>query len=210
VGRVIGSDGNVHYLFGAPNSQLDTNALFKTLNATATHPGLTAEKLKAAVRSKAHGYFYGGEISELQELTERGLVEVGAETLIAKTTEGIQGNAALRDLIAKRGYAQPNAPEFYARAPGRADAFGLTVVQFVDHSRLGELPAAPAITDIMSVWNQRDRAVSHWGGEMKAGVWPVVAAEFAVGGSAAVVNVENLSKATRLLDGLPSHRILSP
>lgn len=204
VGRVQLENGKVQNLLGAPNTRFDASAFFKALTATPTHPGLTEERLKAAIASKPNGYFYGDELNVAQEKLERAVFSAAAGLILQKTAEGIGGNAKQRDLIAQKGYDKPGSPDFYASTPGRADAFGLTVVQFVNQSTLDELPTEPAITDIMSVWNQKDRAVSHWGGEMRSGVWPVVAAEFAVAGASKIVNVDNLEKSTSFLHGLPS------
>jgi mono/diheme cytochrome c family protein len=205
VGRVIGPEGKVIPIVGAPNTQFDATNFFGTLKKTVDHPGYTVQNFQQTISAKPNGWFYGSPLLLAQEGLERKAFKTVGQKILDAVKTGVTNDYQKRDkYLAKIVYAKPKSPDYYLVTPGRADAFGLTILQYVDDTTVDELPPGPVNTDIMSVWRQSDRAVSHWGGEMAPGIYPVLAAEIAVAGGNDIINTENLPRVTSFLASLPA------
>src|SRR5439155_23979900 len=66
------------------------------------------------------------------------------------------------------------------------------------------LPPAPAMIDIMSVWNQAGRPAAQWDGSIQNALHRNLAAEFGVIGDPTHLNMPNANKTTALTQNLPS------
>lgn len=67
------------------------------------------------------------------------------------------------------------------------------------------MPENSSATDIMSVWRQADQKVTHWSGDMKAGIFASAAGSYAVtGGSIAAMDHPAVARSYAFIEALPA------
>src|SRR5439155_18726524 len=107
-------------------------------------------------------------------------------------------------------YQVPNAPNPGGHTPGYLDAIGAGITIIADPKVMtpgqlkAGLPPAPAMIDIMSVWNQAGRPAAQWDGSIQNALHRNLAAEFGVIGDPTHLNMPNANKTTALTQNLPS------
>ena len=210
-GRVQGSDGEVHTVIGAPNTQFSgfRNAVIRTV----MHPGYTAARFRAAVAAKPLGWLYNDPTMLGQEAIERAIFlgPGGAEQFLGSLrTRVLAGAQRFAATIGAYTYSAPNSPNPSRPTPGFLDALGAGLAIVVDPAVLtpaqlrAYLPPAPAEIDIMSVWRQADRPMAQWDGSIASPLHRNLAAEFGVIGDPTALNMENAVRTTRFTDALPA------
>jgi hypothetical protein len=215
-GRVIGPDGNVHNLVGAPSTQFDQfrSAVFQTVN----DPRYTAANFVSALNAKPLGWVYGDVTLLQQEALERAIFNAPATTTSPSGADQFLGqlkagaNFGAQRFAATLGaytYQAPNSPSLSAPTPGYLDAIGAGITIIVDPTQFTSdqlraiLPPAPAEIDIMSTWNQKSRPAAQWDGAIVSQVHRNLGAEFGVVGDPTHLNMDNADRTTRLTQALP-------
>jgi mono/diheme cytochrome c family protein len=215
-GRVLDGDGKTRYLLGAPSGTFVANAWRAKLTKTVNDPRFTAEAFLKALETKKAGWLYPPLYLRGQELVDTQVLRKKADALV----EGVKArvisrDAMLQDYIGKRTY-KGLSHLMNGGTPGQVEAFGTAVTGLVPEEIRampeGEakemalkrfLPPAPAIVDIMSVWNQKARDLAQWDGNIAAPLLRNLIAELGVIGDPASTNFENGVITTQFLDGLP-------
>jgi mono/diheme cytochrome c family protein len=184
VGRVVGADGTLVPLVGAPNTRM--NQFRSSIEATVTDPRYLQvfgeNALTVGFRDKV--------------LQQRRLLD---STLGAYTYN--------RARI-------PNAPDVNARTkPGFMDAVGLimpflTLPELLDPAQAAQIivavmPPSPAESDIMSVWRQGARPYAGWDGSTRDALYHNLGSQFGVSGDATKVDYAGAKLAVTLLEDLP-------
>jgi len=215
-GRVVGSDGSVKTLVGAPSTTFTQfrGALLRTVN----DPRYTAANFLAALNARPLGFVYGDPALAQQEALERAIFNAPATATSPSGADQFLGalkaasNAGAQRFAQTLGaftYQVPNAPDPSASTPGFLDAIGAGITIIVDPATLtadqlkAVLPPAPAEIDIMSTWNQRNRPAAQWDGAIISQIHRNLGAEFGVIGDPAHVNFDNAKRTTRLTQSLP-------
>src|SRR5260370_25457131 len=195
-GRVVGPDGTVQNLVGAPSTQFDQfrSAVFRTVN----DPRYTTANFLAALNARPLGFVYGDPTLVQQEALERAIFNAPATTTSPSGADQFLGglragaNAGAQRFIATLGsytYQVPNAPSLSAPTPGFLDAIGAGITIIVNPTNFTSdqlpaiLPPAPAEIDIMSTWNQKNRPAAQWDGAIVSQVHRNLGAEFGVVGN---------------------------
>ncbi len=212
-GRVQGSDGVVRTVPGAPNTQFDgfRNAVYATVN----DPGYTAAAFRAALNAKPLGWVYNNDPTQLvQEGLERAIFMApgGAEAMLTQLQEGSNfGAARFEATLGSYTYGlTPNAPNPAGPTPGYLDAIGAGISLVIDPTQMtpaqvaAAVPPAPAMIDIMSVWNQNARPTAQWDGSIQDHLHRNLAAEFGVIGNPANISMSNADVTTPFTDAMPS------
>jgi hypothetical protein len=210
-GKVVGPNGNIQHIIGAPNTQFDQfrGAVFATVN----DPRYTADNFRTALAATPVGFVYGDPALGLQETLERGIFMSpgAAEQFLGGLKAGVNAGAArFAQTLGAHTYAIPNAPNPSAPTPGYLDAIGAGIALIADPAILNTpelmaaaLPAAPAMIDIMSVWSQSGRPAAQWDGSIPNAVHRNLAAEFGVIGDPAHLNMQNVDLTTPFTQNLP-------
>jgi hypothetical protein len=211
-GRVQGPNGQVLTIPGAPNTQFDG---FRTaVYATVNDPGYTAAAFRAALAAKPLGWVYGDPTQLVQETLERDIFMApgGAEAMLAQLQEGSDFFAVrFEETLGAYTYGlTPNAPNPAGPTPGYLDAIGAGITVVVDPTQLTPaqlqaiLPPAPAMIDIMSVWDQNARPAAQWDGSITDHLHRNLAAEFGVVGSPTNVSMQNAEVTTTFTAAMPA------
>jgi processive rubber oxygenase RoxA-like protein len=215
-GKVIGSDGNVQNLIGAPSTTFDQfrGNVLRTVN----DPRYTAANFLAALNAQPLGYVYGDPALAQQEALERAIFNApatstapsGADQFLGQLKAGANAGAArFGGTLGAYTYQVPNAPSLSAPTPGFLDAIGAGIAIIVDPTQFTPtqlqaiLPPAPAEIDIMSTWNQKNRPAAQWDGAIISQLHRNLGAEFGVIGDPAHVNMDNANRTTRFTQSLP-------
>jgi hypothetical protein len=218
-GRVVGPDGTLHTIPGAPNTQFDgfRPAVWRTVN----DPRYTAENFVNALNAKPLGWVYGDPTMLVQEALER-LIFTSPATAPGQPTPAEQFLAQLRNgsnFGAARWQATlgtytyqntPNPPDPNGPTPGYLDAIGAGISIVVDPTQLSPdmvkaaVPPLPAMIDIMSVWAQSERPMAQWDGSIPDHLHRNLAAEFGVVGDPTHVSMQNADLTTPLTDAMPA------
>jgi hypothetical protein len=216
-GRVIGPDGAVHNVLGAPSTQFDQfrSMVFRTVN----DPRYTAQNFLNALNSTPLGYIYGDPALAQQEALERAVFNApatptspsGADQFLGALKAGANAGAArFAATLGAYTYNVPNAPDLTQPTPGYLDAIGAGITIVVDPTQLtpdqvkAALPPAPAEIDIMSVWQQQNRPAAQWDGSIQHAVHRNLGAEVGVIGDPTQVNMDNADRTTRFTQKLPA------
>ena len=212
-GRVKDADGAIQHMIGAPSTQFTRfrGSVFATVN----DPGYTAAAFTAALNAKPAGWVYGlTDAASLQkEMTERAVFNAVAPTLVAALkTSSIAGAQRFAQTLGAYTYGMtPNAPNPSGSTPGYLDAIGAGITIVVDPAVLtpaqvqAAVPPKPAMIDIMSVWNQKDRPSAQWDGSITSKLHRNLAAELGVVGRPDKLNMDNVNKTTAYTEHLPSN-----
>ncbi|HEY2515420.1 MAG TPA: hypothetical protein VGI39_31345, partial [Polyangiaceae bacterium] len=211
-GRVQGPDGIIRTIPGAPNTQFDgfRTAVYRTVN----DPRYTAANFRTALAAKPLGWIYQDPTKLVQEGLERAIVAApgGAEAMLGQLQAGSNfGAARFAETLGAYTYGlTPNAPNPAGPTPGYLDAIGAGISIVVDPAQLtpaqvqAAVPPAPAMIDIMSVWNQNARPAAQWDGSIQDHLHRNLAAEFGVIGDPTQLNMKNADVTTVLTDNMPS------
>ena len=211
-GRVVGPDGNVITLLGAPSTEF--NQFRVAIARTVSDPRYTADHFRAALAGKpALGWLYGSEVGMLiQEQVERnafgkpGAAEQFLAGLRARVEVVALRSAATIDACTYNPHA--NAPDRVGPKPGSLDAIGAGISLIADPALLGDavcdvMPDAPAEIDPMSVWRQADRPMAQWDNSIVSPVHRQLASAFAIVGRADALDVEVAVRTTHFTHDLP-------
>lgn len=210
-GRVQGTDGHVTTLPGAPNTQFDG---FRTaVSRTVNDPRYTAQAFRDALAKHPLGWVYGDPTQLVQETAERAIFNTAgaAEQMLQQLKDG--SNFFTQRFIATLAsytYQVPNAPDPSGHTPGYLDAIGAGITIIADPTKMtpeqlkASLPPAPAMIDIMSVWNQQNRPAAQWDGSIPNHLHRNLAAEFGVVGDPTKLNMDNANRTTALTEKLPA------
>jgi mono/diheme cytochrome c family protein len=216
-GRVVGPDGTVKTVIGAPNTQFSQfrGAIGRTVN----DPRYTADTFRAALAAKPIGWLYGDPAMVQQEVLERAIFNAPATDTAPSGADQFLGglkakvNFGAQRWVATLGsytYQVPNAPDPRLPQPGFLDAIGAGIAIIVDPTKYTPdqlkaiLPPAPAEIDIMSVWKQSDRPAAQWDGSIGNALHRNLAAEFGVVGDPSHLNMQNANRTTVFTQSLPS------
>jgi hypothetical protein len=211
-GAVQREDGTVQQLIGAPST---TFTRFRgSVYATVTQPTYTADAFRTALAAKPPGWVYGvtDPAAIQKEMLERAVFSAAADNILASLKNGSIGGAQrFAGTIGAYTYGQtPNAPDPGGSTPGYLDAIGAAMAIVVDPTQLTPdqlkaiLPPLPAMIDIMSVWNQKDRTSAQWDGSISSSLHRNLAAELGVVGNPTKLNMDNVDKTTPYTENLPS------
>jgi hypothetical protein len=211
-GRVQGTDGVVHTVPGAPNTQFDgfRTAIYRTVN----DPRYTADNFRAALNAEPLGWVYGDPTQLVQEQLERTIFNSpgAAEQFLAQLQQGSNFFAArfVQTLGTYTYGTTPNAPNPSGPTPGYLDAIGAGITIVVDPTKMtpaqlqAVLPPKPAMIDIMSVWAQKERPMAQWDGSIPNHLHRNLAAEFGVVGDPSHLNMQNVDLTTPFTDAMPA------
>ncbi len=215
-GRVIGPDGKVKNLVGAPSTQFTQfrTAVLRTVN----DPRYTATNFLNALNAQPLGFVYGDPTLVTQEALERAIFNApatstspsGADQFLTQLKNGANAGAQrFAQTLGAYTYQVPNAPDPTASTPGYLDAIGAGIAIITDPTKLtssqlqAALPPAPAEIDIMSTFNQAQRPAAQWDGAIISQLHRNLGAEFGVIGDPAHLNMDNANRTTRLTQALP-------
>jgi RoxA-like, cytochrome c-like len=212
IGRVQGSDGTVHTIVGAPNTQFDgfRTAVYRTVN----DPRYQSQNFLNALNAHPLGWVYGDLTQLVQEFVERQIFNTAgaADQFLQQTKTGSNFFAARwAATLGKFTYGDsPKPPDPSAPQPGYLDAIGAGITIVVDPTTMSDqqlqavLPPGPAQIDIMSVWTQSARPMAQWDGSIPDHLHRNLAAEFGVVGDPAHVSMKNVDLTTPFTDALPA------
>lgn len=212
-GRVINGAGDVQQLIGAPSTQFTR---FRTLvYVTVNDPRYSATAFKNAINAKPPGWVYGktDPASLQKEMLERAVFNHAADTIVGALKAGsVAGATRFAQTLGAYTYGMtPNAPNPSASTPGHLDAIGAGITIVINPAQLtpeqvrAAVPPKPAMIDIMSVWNQKDRPTAQWDGSIASKIHRNLAAELGVVGRPDKLNMDNVNKTTAYTEHLPSN-----
>jgi hypothetical protein len=212
-GRVVGENGSVQHIIGAPSTQF--TRFRGSVFATVTDPGYTAAAFTAALNAKPPGWVYGvsDPAAVQKEMIERAVFNAIAPTVVDNLRAGSIAGAQrfARTLGAYTYGLTPNAPNPSGSTPGYLDAIGAGITIVINPDVLtpaqvaAAVPPLPAMIDIMSVWNQKDRPTAQWDGSIASKLHRNLAAELGVVGRPDKLNMDNVNKTTAYTENLPSN-----
>jgi hypothetical protein len=217
-GRVIGSDGKVQVLVGAPSTRFDINGYRSLLTASVTHPNYLYEKFRAALLTKADGTLYGPARIADERLDKaiflsgpEGGPTVGQTMLEQFKSSLLQRGAFVQQTLG--AYSYHGDLTLLKSSPGHVEAFGLATLAFLPLQEFQADPGGtvqkyfgrnPSVADIMSVWRQADRVAAQWDGNIKNALIRNLGAELGVAGDARMVNFANAVTTTPFVADLPA------
>jgi hypothetical protein len=212
-GRVVDGSGTVQQLIGAPSTQFTR---FRTLVYVTVNDGrYSAAAFKTAINNKPPGWVYGkyDAASVQKEMLERAVFNQLADSIVGNLRAGsIAGAQRFAATLGTYTYGPvPNAPNPSGSTPGYLDAIGAGITIVVDPTQLSPaqvqaaVPPKPAMIDIMSVWNQKDRPAAQWDGSIPSKLHRNLAAELGVVGNPTKLNMDNVNKTTAYTEMLPSN-----
>ncbi len=213
-GRVLGEDGTVQHMFGAPSTQF--TRFRGSVFATVTDPvRYTALAFTTALNNKPPGWVYGvtDPAAIQKEMIERAVFNQLAPTIVGNLKAGsIAGAQRFQATLGTYTYGMtPNAPNPSGSTPGYLDAIGAGITIVINPAVLtpaqvqAAVPPLPAMIDIMSVWNQKDRPSAQWDGSIASKLHRNLAAELGVVGNPAKLNMDNANQTTAYTENLPSN-----
>jgi hypothetical protein len=215
-GRVIGPDGGIKHLIGAPSTTF--NQLRLMVSRTVNDPRYTADNFRNALNARPLGWVYQDPALGTQEYLERAVFNAPATDTSPSGADKFLGGLKARVNAGAQRFAQtlgaytyqvPNAPDLFASKPGYLDAIGAGITIIADPTKMtadqlrAGLPPAPAEIDIMSTWNQAKRPAAQWDGSITSQTHRNLAAEFGVIGDPTHLNMDNVNRTTRLTQALP-------
>jgi mono/diheme cytochrome c family protein len=216
-GRVVGPDGVVKNLIGAPSTQFNQFRLAVT--RTVNDPRYTADNFRNALNARPLGWVYGDPALGQQEALERAIFNAPATTTAPSGADQFLGGlkakvnfgaARFAQTLGAYTYSVPNAPDPSGPKPGYLDAIGAGITIIADPTVMtpaqlkAGLPPAPAEIDIMSTWNAGNRPAAQWDGSIVNQLHRNLAAEFGVIGDPSHLNMDNANRTTRLTQKLPA------
>ncbi|MEO7097009.1 MAG: c-type cytochrome, partial [Polyangiales bacterium] len=212
-GRVLDETGGVKHMIGAPSTQF--TRFRGSVFATVTNAGYTPAAFVAALNAKPPGWVYGAtDAAGIQkEMIERAVFTALAPTIVGNLKAGsIAGAQRFQATLGTYTYGMtPNAPNPSGSTPGYLDAIGAGITIVIDPAVLtpqqvqAAVPPLPAMIDIMSVWNQKDRPSAQWDGSIASKIHRNLAAELGVVGRPDKLNMDNVNKTTEYTENLPSN-----
>ena len=209
IGRVIGPDNKVKLLVGAPNTQFDSHSFVASLVKAALSENFTFENMKIAIeKNKKNGWLYGTQklFYVPYEKFETFLVNRKGEAMVEAIKKAFAEREAKIAAVRNGPYKERAGGSLDGGNPGRADAGSVAIAlisEAEDLRKPGLLAPDPAMVDIMSVWQQKDRAAAQWDGFLKDPLMRNLGAELGVTGDPAKVDVKNAVITKEFLQKLP-------
>lgn len=169
--------------------------------------------------------------SPAAEATQRGIVKANLGAVLSGFACGLATRATGQVLQSQTSYGTWNAPGLSGFSTGQQDGSGDLIFQLLVANAIGadecqpgpdgapirrfdpaafmatlhpEIPPFATITDIPSVWNQRDRAVAQWDGSVNSPFWRNIAAALPIVGDPRKVDLHNVGIVAGFLNGLPA------
>lgn len=210
-GRVVGADGQLKMLVGAPSTVGDINGFRTLLTQAVKDPAYVLEKFAAALAAKKDGELYGPD-RIVEEKTDRAIFQAAGAGLLQKFKDGLLQKA---DYAAKTAgaFTLKNDLRLLANSPGHID-FPIAVA--LATAPVAEVLADPAtalkkyfpseagVADIMSVWQQDKREFAQWDGNLKNKLTRNLGAELGIAGDPRAVNFPNGLLTTAFVNNLPA------
>lgn len=213
-GKIEDKYGNIKPLIGAPNNQFDRFRY--SVVKTVTHPNYTADNFRQAIGQAAAqgaGWLYHEPELQQQEALETGIfLSPGvAENFLGLLQQRVIA-AATRSAgtIGTIAYGGDNAPDFNGPQAGLIDAYSNAALLALDPDQLSAeqlaafAPQAPAFSDIMSTWQQKDRPLGQWDGSVASAVHRNIESAVAVTTSPFTIDVDNAIITNEFVQKLPS------
>ena len=165
------------------------------------------------------------------EPTQRAIIKANMAAVLSNFACGLVTRATGQALQAQTSYGTWNAPGLSGYSTGQQDGSGDLIFQLLVSGALGadecqpgpdgqpihrfdpaafmadlhpEIPPFATITDIPSVWNQRDRSVAQWDGSVNSPFWRNIAAALPIVGDPRKVDLHNVGIVASFLNGLPA------
>ncbi len=194
---------------------------------TADKLGETSQKILAYIDSQEPGFFAKGLplISQQEALVvdaqQRAIVKSNIVPILSGVSHALRGSEWMIKLQKSygRNYGFPNSPGLAGSSTGQSDGSGdllaqliastanlekdLTEEQFLARPHKA-IPPFATVTDIPSVWNQKERSEAQWDGSVSMGFWRNIAAQLPIVGDPAKVDLDNTHIVDKFLTGLPS------
>ena len=212
-GRVLDETGGVKLMLGAPSTQF--TRFRGSVFATVMNAGYTPGAFVAALNAKPPGWVYGAtDAAGIQkEMIERAVFTALAPTIVGGLrAASIAGARRFQATLGTYTYGMtPNAPNPSGSTPGYLDAIGAGITIVINPAVLtpqevqAAVPPLPAMIDIMSVWNQKDRTSAQWDGSISSKTHRNLAAELGVVGRPDKLNMDNVNQTTAYTENLPSN-----
>lgn len=209
-GNVSKADGQHLRIIGAPT---EIGNFFGAINKTVNDPRYTVANFQTALNAKPLGWVYGKPSMIAQEALERGLFNApGGGAYFLGEVQFISNQSAQRiqQTAVPYTYNVPNPPPL-GNVPGSLDVFTFAAASEADPSKLtpaqlqAAMPAAPAPSDIMGAWQQKNRPRYQWDDSIEVIAYREVAASLTVSaGDPASVNLANVSLAGQFVTNLPA------
>jgi mono/diheme cytochrome c family protein len=229
-GRVKGPKGNTHLLVGAPNNTFDVLGYRATLVKTLEDPRWNFDVFKKALAKKSTGWLYKKKRFIPQELLDTKVFEKKGDLImkaikdkVIRETDRIYSYLGPLYRLKGRYSTEGDNAKYYkvnkgnlllGGGPGQLEAFGIVTAKLApwpggrpDPSAYGPgqyFGKGPALVDIMSVWNQKDRTYSQWDGNIRGKLTRNLVAELGVIGDPNLVNFHNAKLTTGFVENLPS------
>jgi hypothetical protein len=185
MGKVIGSDGTLQHIVGAPNTQFN--------------------QFRTAVERTVSDARYDAAFAN----TPLAALATAVKTKVLQRRDLINGTLGAYTYSPHRF---PNAPDLNTiDKPGYLDAIGVALVSLIIPDVLAGdtsvvprvLPPLPAQVDIPSVWRQSARNVAQWDGAVASPVYRNLAAEVGVIGVPQLVSFQNAKTTADFIADLP-------
>ena len=141
-----------------------------------------------------------------QEKAETLLVGIQGAKMVTGIKAGFKAREAKMEVVRNGPYKERAGGSLAGGNPGRADAGSVAIALLSSPEELqkpGLLAPEPAMVDIMSVWQQKDRAAAQWDGFLKDTLMRNLGAELGVTGDPATVDVKNAVITKGFLQNLP-------
>lgn len=216
-GRVIDEKGDTRLLIGAPSTQMDLGLWRAKLAATVNDPRYTFENFKAALDKKSNGWLYNDTLLLPQELLDTTVFESKGELILKGIKEAVSSTYnGVHAFLGVMGYDEKTRKFLDKGALGQLEGgFGSAVSKLVPQDfadyELSErtvvledyFPSVRVVSDIMSVWRQKDRRLAQWDGNIEAKTLRNLGAALGVIPNPDLVSYENVEFNTKFIDALP-------
>jgi mono/diheme cytochrome c family protein len=217
-GRVMGPDGQVRILVGAPSTTFDINGYRTLLTASVSHPDYLYERFRDALLLKPDGALYGPDRIADERMDKAifmsgpaGGPTVGQQMITQFKSTLLQRSAFVQQTLG--AYSYHGDMTLLKNSPGHVEAFGFATLAFLPMQEFQADPTGtvvkyfgtnPSVADIMSVWRQADRVSAQWDGNIRNNLIRNLGAELGVAGDPRLVNFQNAVITTPFVADLPA------
>ena len=194
---------------------------------TTDAPGQTTKTLLAYIDAQEPGFFARGLplLAKKDELAidaqQRAIVSSNIVAILTGVAHGVRSSDWMVKLQKSygRNYGFPDhSPALAGNSAGQSDGSGDLLAQLIalmanQEPDLTEdaflarphnaIPPFATVTDIPSVWNQRERSAAQWDGSVSMGFWRNIAAQLPIVGDPAKIDLDNTHIVDKFLTDLP-------
>jgi cytochrome c peroxidase len=194
---------------------------------TVEAPGETSKKLIAYIDAQEPGFFARGLplLANADQVAidaqQRAIVKANMVTILTGVAQAVRASDWMIKLQTSygRNYGYPNhSPGLAGNSAGQSDGSGDLLVQLIAMTANLEpglteeaflarphkaIPPFATVTDIPSVWNQKERSAAQWDGSVGMGFWRNIAAQLPIVGDPSKIDLDNTHIVDKFLTNLP-------